>query len=47
MTGAWTGALAAWLFGINKKDALFYIGLGILLAGVVMSLISLGVFKFI
>jgi uncharacterized membrane protein len=47
VTGAWTGALAAWLFGINKKDSLVYIGLGILLAGFIVSLISLGIFKFI
>ena len=47
VTGAWTGALAAWLFGINKKDSLLYILLGILLSGIIVSLISLGVFKFI
>lgn len=42
MTGAWTGALVAYLFGIEKKHALFYILAGILIAGVVVTLASLG-----
>ncbi len=43
LTGAWSGALAAWLFGIKYKIALFYITLGVIIAGVIVSLISLGV----
>ena len=45
MTGAWTGALAAWLFGINKRDSVIYVSLGVIIAGIVVTLISLGVFK--
>lgn len=43
MTGAWSGALAAWLFGIKYWTALIYIGLGVIIAGVIVALLSLGV----
>jgi len=43
VTGAWTGALAAFVFGIRFRWAVVCIGLGILLAGVVVTLASLGV----
>lgn len=43
-TGVWTGSIAAWLFGIKKKDALLYVSLGAMLAGVLVTLISIGVF---
>ena len=46
-TGAWTGSLAAFLFGIPYKKALGLIFLGVLLAGVIVSAITLGVFKFV
>ena len=42
VTGAWTGAIAAWLFGIEKKEAIAYIILGIIIAGVLVTLLSLG-----
>lgn len=42
VTGAWTGAAAAWLFGIKKTPAIFFIFCGVLLAGVIVSLVSLG-----
>jgi len=42
-TGVWTGSLAAWLFDFNKKEALIYIGLGTVLAGALVTLISMGV----
>ena len=45
-TGVWTGSVAAWLFGIKKKDSLIYIILGAMLAGVLVTLISLGIFGF-
>jgi uncharacterized membrane protein len=44
-TGVWTGATAAWLFGLKKKEALFYVALGDILAGVIVTSISLGVIK--
>ena len=42
-TGVWTGSLAAWLFNVKKRDALIFVGLGAILAGVLVTLISLGV----
>ena len=42
-TGAWTGALAARLLGIDNKKALLWIALGVLIAGVVVLLASRGV----
>ncbi len=43
VTGAWTGALAAYLFGIRPRYALPAIGLGILIAGIVVTLATQGV----
>ena len=43
VTGAWTGSLAAFLFGIPKKQAIPYIFLGVLTAGVIISLATAGV----
>lgn len=45
-TGAWTGALAAFVFGIPIKKAFPLIGLGVLIAGVVVTLITLGILNF-
>ncbi|MFW0837929.1 MAG: COG2426 family protein [Candidatus Komeilibacteria bacterium] len=42
-TGAWTGAMAAWLFGLRKKPALLIISLGVILAGIIVTLITTGV----
>jgi len=42
-TGAWTGALAAFVFGIPIKKAFPLIILGILIAGVVVTCITVGV----
>jgi len=47
VTGAWTGSVAAFLFGIKLRYAIPCILLGILLAGVVVTLASLGVINFI
>jgi len=44
-TGAWTGAVAAWLFGIPYKRALFNIFIGILIAGIIVALITLGLLQ--
>jgi uncharacterized membrane protein len=43
VTGAWTGALAAFIFGIRLRYAAPCILLGILIAGVVVTLASQGV----
>ncbi len=41
-TGAWTGSLAAYLFGVRFKNAVFAIAIGIVLAGIAVTLASLG-----
>lgn len=42
-TGAWTGALIAFVFGIPLKRAFPLITLGVLIAGVIVTTITLGV----
>lgn len=42
-TGAWTGALAAFVFGVPIKRAFPLIVLGVLIAGVIVSLITVGI----
>jgi len=44
-TGAWTGAIAARLFGIPMRRSLPWIALGVLIAGIVVLLVSLGLFE--
>lgn len=44
MTGAWTGALASFLFQIPRKSGVVLVSIGVLLAGVIVTLASLGVF---
>jgi uncharacterized membrane protein len=41
MTGAWTGSVAAYLLGLSKKEALVYIGLGVVGAGIIVTLTTL------
>ncbi len=47
MTGAWTGALAAWLFGVEYKKGLFSIFCGVLGAGIIVLAITSGVAGFL
>ena len=42
-TGAWTGALIAALLQFDRKRSFFYIGLGVVIAAVIMTLASYGV----
>ena len=37
ITGAYTGTVAAWLFGMNKVKAFFVISLGVMLAGLIVT----------
>ena len=37
LTGAWTGCLAAWTFGMDKRMALGATVLGVLVAGVIVT----------
>ena len=43
-TGAWTGTLAASLLDMDFKKSVLFVLLGVLLAGAIMLLMSLGVF---
>lgn len=45
MTGAWSGALAALLFGIPKRVAFVAIFIGVIIAAIIVTLVSLGVVK--
>ena len=42
-TGAWTGSLLAVLMGLKPKKSFLYITLGVMTAGLIMSLVSFGV----
>jgi len=43
-TGAWTGTLAASLLDMDFKETVIAVVCGVLLAGIIMLLLSLGVF---
>jgi len=43
VTGAWTGALAAHLCGLKKGRSLLAITCGVCIAGIVVSLVTLGI----
>lgn len=44
-TGAWTGALLAVLLGMKNKKAFVTIALGVMAAGLVMSLLAFGIIQ--
>ncbi len=44
-TGAWTGSLIAVLLRMKMKDSLPWIFLGVLVAGLIMSLLAFGIIK--
>lgn len=46
-TGAWTGSLAAWLFGIPMRRAVPLILTGVVIAGIIVGLLSLGILTFL
>lgn len=45
-TGAWTGSLAAIVFGIPFKKSLLLISVGVVMAAIIVSLLTLGVLSF-
>ncbi|MDD6878660.1 MAG: small multi-drug export protein [bacterium] len=46
-TGAWTGCLVAAMLDIDKKKAFLATIVGVLMAGTIISLLSIGIFDFI
>ena len=43
MTGAWTGAIAAWLFGVPARKAFWPIFAGVIIAGIIVTTLTVGV----
>ncbi|MFA6458763.1 MAG: small multi-drug export protein [Patescibacteria group bacterium] len=46
-SGAWTGVLLAWLFGVEKKWAIFLISLGVLISGILVAGLTTGAIAFV
>ena len=46
-TGAWTGTLAASILNLDFKKSILAVTLGVLLAGIIMMIFSLGLFEVI
>ncbi len=46
-TGAWTGVLVAWILGLERKKSILSIAVGVLIAGVIILVGSLGFFSYI
>lgn len=47
LTGAWSGALCAFIFGIPFKKAFLSIAGGVVIAGIIVTLTTLGIIKII
>jgi len=45
-TGAWSGSLVSWILGLDRKKSILSIALGILIAGFLILLMSLGFISF-
>lgn len=43
MTGAYTGTVVAWLFNLDRKKSYLSLALGVLGAGIIVTLVSIGV----
>ncbi|MBD3247040.1 ligand-binding protein SH3 [Candidatus Pacearchaeota archaeon] len=46
-TGAWSGCLVSWLLGLERKQSILAISLGVLIAGILVLLGTLGTLNFI
>ncbi len=44
-TGAWTGCILAWVLGLERKKSIIAISAGVLIAGLIVFLVSLGAFS--
>lgn len=47
ITGAYTGTLAAWLLGIDVKRSMLALSVGVLIAGIIITSLSVGLDLFI
>ncbi|MFA7396361.1 MAG: COG2426 family protein [Sphaerochaetaceae bacterium] len=39
ITGAWTGTLGAWIFGLEKRKSILAVSLGVIIAGIIVTLL--------
>jgi len=46
-TGAWSGCLVSWLLGLNRKKSILAISAGVLIAGILILLGTLGLTNFL
>lgn len=46
-TGAWSGCLISWLLDLNRKKSILAISLGVLIAGILVLLGTLGFLQFV
>lgn len=46
ITGAWTGSLVAWILNIKRVRSFFAIALGVIIAGIIVSLVTSGIISF-
>ncbi len=44
-TGAWTGTIVAWMLGLDRLKSLVAIGTGVIIAGLLVLIFSLGFFN--
>lgn len=45
LTGAWSGCLASWILGLDRKKSILAISLGVLIAGIIILIGTLGTMK--
>ena len=43
MTGAYTGTVIAWLFNLERKKSYISLALGVLIAGIIVTAVTLGI----
>ncbi len=46
-TGAYAGVLASWIFKLNRRNSFIAISLGVLTAGIIVTLTTLGIYSLI
>ena len=44
-TGVWTGTLIAWILKLDRKKSILAISFGVIIAGIIILLMSLGIFN--
>lgn len=47
LTGAYSATILSWFFGLNKRKAFLAVSLGVIMAGIIVTLASIGIFSLI